>query len=230
MSGAGRTSVRRPRSRTPGTPRPQGRKREGEKGGLRSVRRAEKDAEFGRQLGGDVRGATGGEGEGAVVEHLVGEVPGMGGGGDAEVAEHGVGAPAAEKLDVVGVYLGAEEGGGATRAEAAGGDGGRSESREGLDEGGGVAQGVSNPRRGNAANRPVRTIERVDWCGGRGVVFPQVADEPGEGLARAEGEVTRGLVADSLTPHGVLLVSKREGGMRDATGVYVIQRHRGGRV
>ena len=48
------------------------------------------------------------EGVGAVAEHEASVVSVVGGGGDPEVAEHGVGFPAAQELDVVGVDAGAE--------------------------------------------------------------------------------------------------------------------------
>ena len=44
---------------------------------------------------------TGGEGVGAVVKHLLGQMMRVGGGLDPQVAEHGIGLPTAEELDVV---------------------------------------------------------------------------------------------------------------------------------
>lgn len=64
---------------------------------------------------------TGGEGVGAMVKHLLRKVVGVDVGLDAQVAEHGVGFPAAQQLDGVLVDVGAEESGGSAGAEAAGG-------------------------------------------------------------------------------------------------------------
>ena len=62
------------------------------------------------------------EREAPVFEHALGVVLGVGGGLDAKVAEHGVRAPPAEELDGVGVGSGTQEGGGAARPEATGGE------------------------------------------------------------------------------------------------------------
>ena len=43
-----------------------------------------------------------------MVEHLLGEMVELGGGGDAKVDEHGIRAPAAKELDGVGVGAGTE--------------------------------------------------------------------------------------------------------------------------
>ena len=62
---------------------------------------------------------TRGEGVGAVVKHLLGQMMRVGGGLDLQVAEHGIGLPAAEELDVVFVDTCTEEGSGATWAQGA---------------------------------------------------------------------------------------------------------------
>ena len=86
------------------------------------------------------------EGESASVEHTLREVVGVGVGGHSEVAEHGVGLPAAEKLDDVRVDAGAKQGCGAARAEAPGAEQERIDAGEVLDVDGGMAQGVGDER------------------------------------------------------------------------------------
>ena len=56
------------------------------------------------------------------LEHLLGEVMGVGLRHNTEVTEHGVGFPTSEELDDVGVDVGAEERGGATGTKAASGE------------------------------------------------------------------------------------------------------------
>ena len=73
-----------------------------------------------------------GEGVGAMVEHLLGE--GAGGGLDPQITEHGVGLPATQELDVVGVDASAEEGGGTSRPEGACTQEVRGDARDGFEE------------------------------------------------------------------------------------------------
>ena len=73
-----------------------------------------------RQAVGLVRARS--KGEGPMVEHLLSQTGCGCGCLDAEVAEHGVGVPAAEEADDVRVYLGAEEGGCAPWAERPSGE------------------------------------------------------------------------------------------------------------
>ena len=58
---------------------------------------------------------AGGEGKGPIIQHELGIV--VGGGLNLQVAEHGVGFPAAKELDGVFVDPSTEEGGGTTGAE-----------------------------------------------------------------------------------------------------------------
>ena len=48
------------------------------------------------------------ESEGAMLEHLLGEVMCDGGGHDLWMSEHSIGAPAAEEFDGVGIDVGAQ--------------------------------------------------------------------------------------------------------------------------
>ena len=89
------------------------------------------------------------EGEGAVVQHLLGVVVGVGGRLDAEVPEHSIRFPAAEEHDGVFVDPGAKKGRGPARAEGLGGEelvvdaGGRSEQSSSM------AEAVGNMCRGD---------------------------------------------------------------------------------
>lgn len=87
---------------------------------------------------------VGSEGVVAGTEHQLGEVRVVGVGGNTEVAEHGIGLPAAEQLDDVGVDVGAQKGCGATRAEAAGTEQARVDAGGGGERRGGVAEGVGD--------------------------------------------------------------------------------------
>ena len=62
---------------------------------------------------------TGGEGAGAVVKHVLGQMMRVGGGLNPQVAEHGIGLPSTEELDVVFVDTHTEEGSGSTWAQRA---------------------------------------------------------------------------------------------------------------
>ena len=82
------------------------------------------------------------EGVAAVVEHLAGEGKGELHGLSPKVKEHGVGAPAADKLDGGDVDVCAEHGGGPARAEATGLNPPGVDTRVGLSFGRGEAQGL----------------------------------------------------------------------------------------
>lgn len=87
------------------------------------------------------------------MEHASGVVGGVGVGLHTEVAEHGVGSPAAEELDGVLVHPGAEEGSGPTRSEAAGGQVFGIDAGDVADGGGSVTEGVRDPRRVDVSSR-----------------------------------------------------------------------------
>ena len=60
-----------------------------------------------------------GEGAGAMIEHLLGQMMRVGGGLNAKAAEHGIGLPSSEELDVVFVDTRAEEDSGPTWTQGA---------------------------------------------------------------------------------------------------------------
>ena len=62
---------------------------------------------------------TGGKGVGAVVEHALGEMGGLGVSLDAEESEHGITFPVPEEADGIRINVGTEEGGGPARAKGA---------------------------------------------------------------------------------------------------------------
>ena len=65
----------------------------------------------------NVRAVARSETVGAMVPHVLGVAVSDGGGLDAEVAEHGIGLPAAKEADGIRVHASAEEGGGTARTE-----------------------------------------------------------------------------------------------------------------
>ena len=79
-----------------------------------------------------------------MAEHEAGVVRVVRGGGDPEVAEHGIGLPAAQEVDVVGVDASTEEGGGAAGAEAARADPVRINARGILEFGCGVSKSIGD--------------------------------------------------------------------------------------
>ena len=167
----------------------------------------------------------GSEGVGASGEHGLSEVVGVGESSDSEVAEHGVGLPAADELDGVGVDVGAEERGGASRTEAAGGELVWVDACVRHQLAGGVLQGVGDQPRSGIAALPTAIPEGVDGSCRRGVVRPEMRADACEGFARAKLGVVGGLVRDLLAADGVLLVGESERGLSDrASRGLVIQR------
>ena len=153
-----------------------------------------------------------------------------GAGVDAEVADHCVRFPTADELDRGRVNVGAQEGGGPARAEAAGTEEERVNASEVAYAVGGVADGVCDVRGKYGARSLVWVVVCTD--GGRRccTVSEQASGEASEGLARTICGVLRGPMPDTFTPHGVLLVSEDEGGILDGSRVHFIQRRRGGEV
>ena len=84
------------------------------------------------------------EGEGAVVEHALGELVGVDGGLDPEVPEHSVRFPAAEEHDGVTIDVGTEEGGGTAWSEGPGGEFLVGDPGGGFEGFGGVAEAVGD--------------------------------------------------------------------------------------
>ena len=94
---------------------------------------------------GGVRGDVGGERAVAMGEHGLGEAFSLGLCGDAEVSEHGVGFPAAEQFDDVGLDISAEESRRPAGPEAAGADESGFDPGNGFEGASGVAESVSDP-------------------------------------------------------------------------------------
>ena len=88
---------------------------------------------------------AGGEGVGAMVQHVLGAVVGVSRGGDAEVAEHRVGAPATKELDGVGIGASAQQGGSAAGTEAPSREEARRDAGDGFNGSGTVAEGIGDP-------------------------------------------------------------------------------------
>ena len=177
-------------------------------------------------LGGDERvgGRVRRQGVAAGLKHVGGELMGVGRGGDSEVAEHGVGLPAAQQLNDVGVDVGAEEHGGAAGTQAASAEQAGVYARACYEVACRVAQGGGDGV-GRDMALDVVVVERGEGSFGGGVVLAEVSTEPGESFAGAKERIVGGGVANLLASDGVLLVSKTERSPRDAGTVYVIQRH-----
>jgi len=137
-----------------------------------------------RRLVGKFRGVKGREGVGPGGVHAGGDGRSGFVGADAEVAEHGVGFPPADEFDEVGVDVGTEHGGGATRAEAADGEAIRRDAGGGLDGGSGGAQGDGG--HGCGDHVPCALVE---WAVRAFAVGTEVAADAGEGAARAVCQV-----------------------------------------
>ena len=147
---------------------------------------------------------------------------------DVEVAEHGVGFPTAKQLDGVLIHVGAEESSGSPRAEAARADEVWGNASRFVQGGGRMSKGVGDVLRFDG---PLLTVVRVvctDGCAVGDVPTADVHDESRESFARAQDWIVRGPVADLFATHSVLLVSEREGGIRDVSQVRFIQSCRGG--
>lgn len=164
------------------------------------------------------------EGVGPSHQHLLGKVGGLGEGGDTKVSQHGVGLPATEELDDVGVDVGAEEGSGAARTQAASAEEGGRDARGILELRGGGAKRGGDMFGGHALALASRVVVVVDSCAGRGAMGAEVCADACQCFAWAEYWVEVGGMGDLFAFDGVLLVSKREGSPLDAVHVDVIQR------
>ena len=145
-------------------------------------------------------------------------------GSHTEVTQHGVGFPAAEKLDDVGVDTRAEEGGGPTGAKAPGADEARGNAGGRGEAGGGTPKGGGDETWGDALRAAGDVVVGVDGGTWRGPMVAKVGADAQEGLDRAEARMGSGEMAELLASYAVLLVGKRKGGPQDAAYVHVIQR------
>ena len=175
---------------------------------------------------------TRGEGVGAVVKHLLGQMMRVGGGLDPQVAEHGIGLPTAEELDVVFVDTRTEEGSGPTWAQRAAAQQVGFNASVRLDALSSVAQGVGDECR---VDRVPLLVEGIEVAVERRVLVRAMlagsSHKAGECLGGTELGVGCCDVADSFAAHGVLLVREGEAGIRDAgQDVLIIQRCREGGV
>ena len=150
-----------------------------------------------------------GEGVGAVIQHALGECMGLSEGLDPKVAEHGVGFPAAHKLDSVFVNTCTEKGGGTARAKAASAEKGRVDTREGLEVRSGVADAIGDEGRLDHGSGVVG-VDGVDRSGRRSVVLQEVKDNPTEAFARADVGVVGGTMANLFPANSILLVIESE--------------------
>ena len=173
---------------------------------------------------------SGGEGVGAVFEHALRQVCGVGVGLNAQVAEHGVRFPAADEFDDVGFDPGAEEGRGAAGPEAACAEESGVDACLGAEQRSGVAERIGDEGRFYEAGGVRRVVVGVDRSGGASAVQAEVMSETVECFARANAGVGVGLVSDLLATDGVLLVSEGQRSMGDAGDFDVIQERVGGAV
>ncbi len=152
-----------------------------------------------------------GEGVVTVVKHLLGE---FGSGDlDAEIAEHGVGLPATDELDVVGVNSGAHEGGSASWAERAGTEELKRDAGGGFEELRGELKGVGDVLRldGVPAAVVLVAIEvREDGGIGGSPVRLETQRDAAQSLGGTVERVGVGRVADLLASDGILLVREAQ--------------------
>ena len=172
---------------------------------------------------------SGGESVGAVVLHMLGNVHVVGEGLDAEVDKHSVGFPAAEQFDGVLVDVGAEQRGGAARAEAACAEQGGINASDVAKFGrtgakGGGHEGVADVVPG------VVVVVGVQRGVGRGIMEPLMGGDAGESTDRAQERVGGRALCDLFAPNAVLLVSEGQAGMCQAGGFDVIQEQVGGGI
>ena len=162
----------------------------GQKGGRKGGKLKESGGAA-RELVGRRGAASEGEvlrfvGEPPVFEHVLGAVVTSRRGLDAQVSEHRVGLPAAEELDGELVDVGAEEGGGATRSEAAGTDSVRVDARLSVELRCGVTQGDGDVLGSDASRLSDVVIDSADRRVIRSRVLTEVADKAEERLDRAQ--------------------------------------------
>ena len=131
---------------------------------------------------------------------------------DTQVAEHGVGLPAAKQHDGLSAYIGTEEGGRSARAEGACSDLSREDAGARFVQAGGVLEGVGDVGRfggHEAARRSVK--DSVKGAVGRSAVLSESPGDARQGFRRAEEGVRVSRVANPFAFDSVLLSDKFQG-------------------
>ena len=157
-----------------------------------------------------------------MVEHALGELLGVDGGLDPEVAEHSIRLSTTEEHDGVAVNIGTEEGRGPAGTEGAGRHLGVVDTSGGFDGFGGVPQSVGDVGGFDVVPFVMRWMGievLVDRRGGRRAGLFEAKCKAPEGFAQAENRVGAGAVTDLFTVHHILLVTKLEGRAGDAIHV-----------
>jgi hypothetical protein len=142
--------------------------------------------------------------EGATLQHTRGEGAHERVGLEMEVAEHSIGAPAADHFDEVGVDAGAEEGHGTTGAKSPSVNIGGGEAVDGEGEGGRDPKG-SGDNCGSDVGRGVGAEDAVEWCYGRGPVSAKVFNSANEGVNWAGDGVSTASVSELFSTNHILL-------------------------
>ena len=141
--------------------------------------------------------AARGEGVVAAVQHALGVVQVVGACLGAKVGEHGIGFPTAEKGNVVGVDVGAQQGGGSPWAERAGGEELGVDAGESFKAGGSLSQGCGDVGRADVAPLLEVWIVVVANRGvGRSASAEEEERDAAEGLSRTVEGVGVGTMAD----------------------------------
>ena len=155
----------------------------------------------------------GGEREVAEMEHLWSERRGERGSLHVEIPEHGVGAPATDELDDVGVDAGAEEGHGTGRAQGA-----RFHVAELEAKGLAVFGDGFTEESGDRAYAKVMAsatgVPRMEGGVRRGSILSKMKEATDDSEDRAEVGVSAASVANLFAGNGVLLQGKGKNGVR----------------
>ena len=160
-----------------------------------------------------------------MLKHVLSVLVSDGCGGDAEVAEHGVAAPTADKLDGARVRTGAEQGSSTSWTQAADRNEFRVDASGGLEVGSRIAETVRKEAGLDGVGFAVGIVG-VQRCRRGGIVTTEVSREAGECLARTEVGVICSAMTDLFATHAGLLVRERECRSSDVANVLVIQSER----
>ena len=162
----------------------------------------------------------------AVLEHVLRVVMGVDGGLNPEVPEHGVGSPAAQELDAIGVGFGAEEGCGPSRAQGFDSEEGGRDTGAGADAVGPDAQPAGDLTVQDVAPAVLSYMEVAEERRVRGCsMLAVVQADPCHGLDRAEHGIGVGFVPDLFAANRILLVSERKSDiLHTEEVVHVIER------